>query len=103
MLYSLGTGVNGHDGYSHGGFIGTLIDEATGQCVFPVFGSNIVTAEMTVQYKKMLPTPSVILVRAWIDREPERRKVWVKASVEDGLGGVFATGTTLFINIKPKI
>lgn len=103
MLYSLGTGVNGHNGYSHGGFIGTLIDEAAGQCAFSVFGNDIVTGEMTVRYKKMLPTPSIVLVRTWIDREPEPRKVWVKVAVEDGYGGVFATGITVFIKTRPKI
>jgi acyl-coenzyme A thioesterase PaaI-like protein len=103
MLFSLGTGVNGHSGFCHGGFIGTLIDEACGQCAFPIFGSAVVTAEMTVQYKKMLPTPSIVLCRAWIEEEPEGRKVWVKASVEDGQGGVYATGKTLFIKTKAKI
>lgn len=103
MLFSLGTGVNGHSGFSHGGFIGTLVDEACGQAIFPIFGNDTVTAEMTVQYKKMLPTPSVVLCRAWVETEPEGRKVWVKASVEDGLGGVYATGRTLFIKMKPKL
>ena len=56
-----------------------------------------------MQYKKMLPTPSVVLCRAWVETEPEGRKVWVKASVEDGLGGVYATGRTLFIKMKPKL
>ena len=103
MLFSLGTGVNGHSGFSHGGFIGTLIDEACGQCIFPIFGNDIATVEMIVQYKKMLPTPSVVLCRAWVEKEPEGRKVWVRASVEDGQGGVYATGRTLFIKIKPKL
>lgn len=103
MLVSLGTAVNGHSGICHGGFIGTLLDEVSGQIVWQVFGSNIVTADMSVQYKKMLPTPNVVLCRAWLEKEPERRKVWVRASVEDGLGGVYATGTTLFIQTKSKI
>jgi acyl-coenzyme A thioesterase PaaI-like protein len=103
MLFSLGTGVNGHDGFSHGGFIGTMIDEIGGQCTSVIFGTDIVTGEMTVRYRKMLPTPSIVLCRAWVEEEPEGRKVWIRASVEDGHGGVFATGKTLFIRTKPKI
>lgn len=103
MLFSLGTAVNGHDGFSHGGFTGTLIDEVSGQCANAIFGNNIVTAEMTVQYKKMLPTPRVVLCRGWIEEEPVGRKVWINASVEDGQGGVYALGRTLYIKTKAKI
>lgn len=103
MLFSLGTGVNGHDGLSHGGFIGTMIDEVCGQCTLAIFGKEIVTGEMTLRYKKMLPTPSIVLCRAWVEEEPQGRKIWIGASVEDGHGGVFATGKTLFIRTKPKI
>ena len=103
MLFSLGSGLNGHSGFSHGGFIGTLIDETSGQCAFLIFGTGIVTGEMTVRYKQMLPTPSIVLCRAWLEKEPEGRKVWVSAVVENGQGVVFATGTTLFIKTKSKI
>ena len=51
----------------------------------------------------MLPTPSIVLCRSWIEREPEGRKVWINAAVEDGQGVVFATGTLLFIKTKSKI
>lgn len=103
MLFSLGPGLNGHSGFAAGGFIGSLIDEVTGQCVATVFGRGIITAEMTVKYLNMLSTPRVVLCRAWIEEEPVRRKVWVKASIEDGLGSVFATGNALFIRGKPKL
>lgn len=103
MLYSLGSGIHGHSGFSHGGFIAMLIDEVSGQCVETVYGRSILTAEMSVQFKKMLPTPSIVLCRAWFEKEPVGRKIWVKSSLEDGEGTVFATGGGLFILTRPKI
>jgi len=103
MLFSLGSGLNGHHGYSAGGFIGCLIDEATGQCAAMIFGRAITMVALSVQYKKMLPTPNVVLCRSWIEKEPEGRKMWLQASIEDGFGGVFATGETLFVRQKPKL
>jgi hypothetical protein len=63
MIFSLGDGVNGHSGYCAGGFIGILVDEVTGQCAACVCGRELITAEIQVRYKKMLPTPRVILCR----------------------------------------
>jgi acyl-coenzyme A thioesterase PaaI-like protein len=102
MIFSLGSGLDGHSGFAHGAVIGLLIDEVMGQCVATVFGRSIVTAELNVQFKKMLPTPSVVLCRAWIEEEPAGRKIRLKATVEDGEGGLFATGGGLFILVKPK-
>lgn len=103
MLFSLGSGLDGHNGHSAGGFIGVLIDEVSAQWVAMLFGRAIATGALSVQYKKMLPTPNVVLCRSWIEKEPEGRKIWVQSSIEDGSAGVYATGETLFIREKPKL
>lgn len=55
MLFSVGNGVHGHSGFSHGGFTGLLIDEVTGQSAADVYGREIYTVELNVKYIKMLP------------------------------------------------
>jgi acyl-coenzyme A thioesterase PaaI-like protein len=103
MLWSLGDGLNGHSGFSHGGFIGMMMDEVTGQCAAQAFGRGIITVQLNVKFLRMIPTPGVVLCRAWIEKEPEGRKVWLKGSISDGKGGEFATCESLFILSKPKL
>lgn len=101
-LLSLGNGVNGHVDKAHGGFIGVLLDEvigaiATNHC--PP-GSTTMTAFMKVDYKKPLDTPRVVLAKAWIEEDRSQgRKIFGRGSVEDGEGGVFATGEALFLMV----
>jgi hypothetical protein len=57
-----------------------------------------------LEYLKMITTPRVLLCRAWIEEQPVRKKVWLKASLEDGEGQALATGNALFILKKlPKL
>jgi hypothetical protein len=53
MFVSVGTGINGHEGFVAGGFIGSLIDEGMAQCVATIFGRDFVTAGMTLN--KIIP------------------------------------------------
>lgn len=103
MLFSLGKGVHGHSGFSHGGFISILIDEVTGQTAAMIYGRGIFTVELVIKFVKLLPTPSIVLCRGWIEKEQIGRKAWIKASIEDGEGGVFATGEALFIRERTKL
>lgn len=77
-----------------------MIDEVTGQCVGNLFGRDIVTGEITTRFRKRPPTPGVVLCRAWVEKEPVGRKIWIKASIEDGEGLVYATGEALYIRVK---
>lgn len=103
MIFSLGNGVHGHSGYSHGGFTALLVDEVTAQCAADIYGRGIFTVQLNVKYVKMMPTPSIVLCRAWIEKKPVGRKVYITASIEDGEGGVFAAGEALFIREKEKL
>ena len=106
MLYSLGDGLDGADGVCHGGVVGILLDEVLGLMVAVITGKyQSVTAELNVSFKQRLMTPQVVLCKARLDadREAQGRKFWVKGTVEDGAGGVFAEGRALFVMLKEKL
>ena len=63
---------------------------------------STMTAYLNVDYKAPVRTPSVILVRAWLEKR-EGRKLWAKGTIEDGNGNVCTKGSALFIVIDPKI
>jgi len=58
--------------------------------------------DLNVTYKKPLPTPAVVLCTAKIERR-ERNKVYMRGTVEDGLGTVFTTAEGMFVETKPKL
>lgn len=98
MLLSLGTALNGHADVLHGGIIATIVDELTGLLVYKTYRSReIFTVSLTTAFKKPIRTPNVIFGRAWMERAPERRKVWINCTLEDEAGIVHATGEVLYI------
>ena len=96
LLLSLGPGLDGHKGIMHGGMFGFILDQATGMCAMFTAGATVTTAEMTLQYKKKLPLPSVVLCRSVVTKR-EGRKFWVRGTVEDGAGTVFCEGASIFV------
>ena len=103
-LMKLGSGVNGHMDTCHGGFLGVVLDEVIGTVAENERPKNMstMTAYLNVDYKAPVRTPSIILVRAWLEKR-EGRKLWAKGTIEDGNGNVFTKGNALFIIIDPKI
>lgn len=103
MVFSLGDGVNGIAGTCHGGLIGLMLDEVTGQLAAEVFGRyNIITAGLQVAYKRKLSTPAVVLCRAWLG-EAKDRKLKIEGTIEDGMGGVYAIGQTVFVKTDSRL
>lgn len=104
MMFSLGEGVNGIAGTCHGGLIGLMLDEVTGQLAAEMFGRyHIITAEMKVAYKRKLLTPATVLCRAGLAEEVKGRKAVVDGTIEDGMGKVYATGQTVFVKLNSKL
>jgi acyl-coenzyme A thioesterase THEM4 len=62
-------------------------------------GSYVMTAELTTTYRSPVPTGRPILARSWVDRI-DGRKLFVKASIEDGEGKVLAEGKGLFLALR---
>jgi len=98
VAFHLGEGICGHRGMVHGGLTATMIDEVSGAAAFSCVGPCF-TANLNIDYIKPLLTPAWVLVRAHVERH-EGRKVFIHASVENGLGDIYAKGVALFI--KPR-
>jgi thioesterase superfamily protein 4 len=97
-LLKLGSGVNGHIDTCHGGFLSLVLDETLGNVAEhekPDNGSTM-TAYLNVDYKKPVPTPGCILVKAWLEKR-EGKKIWATGVIEDGQGNVSTIGNALFI------
>lgn len=82
----------------HGGMVATLLDEAMGS----VAGISTFTAFLNITYKKPVPTPGVMMCRARVTRR-EGRKFFMQGSIEDGMGTVYATAESLFVEIMAKL
>lgn len=99
LVASLGSEMDGH--LAHGGTIGTLFDESLSLAALQVLPRAFMTAKTVISYKKALPTPGPVLIVSEVVRW-EGRKVWVKGSMEDGNGGVYATAECLYIMPKEE-
>lgn len=104
LLLSLGDGCDGMVGRAHGGFNALVIDQLTGMCSEYAVTTDIppATARLAMNYRAPIKTPGIVLARATVSKV-EGRKVTVKATIEDGKGGVFADGEVLYIIARPKI
>ncbi|KAK0658237.1 Acyl-coenzyme A thioesterase THEM4 [Lasiodiplodia hormozganensis] len=109
----VGDGLNGYPATMHGGMIAALMDELTG-LILNVNNDHrnrssgvnnpltSMTAYLNVSYKKPLPVPGVILGTSKIEKV-DGRKFYLRATLEDGNGQVYAVGEALFIELKSKI
>jgi thioesterase superfamily protein 4 len=57
---------------------------------------------LNITYKKPVPTPGVFLCTATFERR-ERTKIFLRATVEDGAGVVYAVGEGMFVDTKAKL
>jgi thioesterase superfamily protein 4 len=104
VLATLGGGMDGHLHTAHGGVAATLLDEAMGTLagIHKEPGKSIFTAYMRVDYKKPVPTPSVILIRVTLDAKSATRKIFVNATIESGEGIVYTGAEALFLEVERK-
>lgn len=100
-----GTGMNGHAGLAHGGFISFVLDEVLTMLagIHRTPGSDRYTVSLNVDLKKPIPTPCTILARAELESRSHGRKYWLRGSIEDGNGTVYATATCLVLDVKGKL
>ncbi|KAJ4994150.1 thioesterase superfamily protein [Stagonosporopsis vannaccii] len=119
VILDLGDGLNGYPHVLHGGFAATLLDEGCGGLIqLNVFekvkrlGSqhamNYLTAcrryatDLNTVYKKPIPVPGPVLCTVTIERQ-DGRKLYVRATIEDGEGTVYTTADCMFVEIRPKL
>ncbi|KAF2191419.1 hypothetical protein K469DRAFT_720423 [Zopfia rhizophila CBS 207.26] len=113
----LGDGLNGYPDICHGGFVATILDEILGVLITLNMEKRIknarmggphsepvplYTAYLTTNYKKPVPTPGVILCTAKFVKQ-ERNKTYVRGTIEDGQGTVYASGDGMFVEPRSKI
>ena len=104
QLFSLGSGINGISGTCHGAIISLMLDEVTAQLATGLFGRyEIVTGTLSVRFKRRLETPRVVLCRAWLEGSVQARKLTIKGTLEDGVGGVFATVDAIIVRLKANL
>ena len=87
----------------HGGITSVVLDQVMGMGASEAVGYSIPTAtkELTVQYKKPVGTPCVLLIRSTVAKLEDNR-VWMEGTLEDGKGSVFAVGKGLFVKPREK-
>lgn len=99
----LGKDVCGYPSTVHGGLTAAIVDETFGGLYTALLttgnlGATLpgLTARLELDYKKKIPSGTVLLVTAELE-SVETRKVWMKATVSDGSRSTFATGRALFV------
>jgi acyl-coenzyme A thioesterase THEM4 len=101
FIVSLASGVSGFEDSLHGGMIMLLMDETLGHAA--IYSSEqdkkSYTASVTVDFKRPVPTPSIVLFRSWADKR-DGRKMWAHGTLENGEGIVYAIGKTLWIEAR---
>ena len=94
-----GSATQGPPGFAHGGSIATVLDETMGIAAW-IAGYTVVSIELNVKYKKMLPVNGVVTIEANID-SISNRKVTTKAKIYDNTGTIFSLSDGTYLNI-PK-
>ena len=90
---------------AHGGVAAALLDEAMGTVggIHKERGKSQFTAYLHVNYRKPLPTPGIICIKAKIDPEKSKgRKIYITASLESGDGVVYNDANGLFLETERK-
>lgn len=104
-LIALGSALDGHLHTAHGGVAAALLDEAMGTIggIHKERGKSQFTAFLHVNYRKPLPTPGMICIRARLDAEKSKgRKMYITASLESGDGVVYNDANGLFLETERK-
>ena len=85
-LLSLGDEICSHVNVLHGGMNAMLVGEIGAHLAMQEFPGDIMAANMNVNLRKSVKIPGIVVGRAWMERPPEGRKVWVKIRLEqDGV------------------
>lgn len=103
-IFMLEYGLNGHKQTLHGGMGPVLLDEVMGLLLdqSTILRKMFFTASMTVQYRRTIPIPTVVLCRALLVGR-KGRKVQVRSIIENGKGIVYLEADALFIEAAQKL
>ncbi|CAG8907864.1 unnamed protein product [Penicillium egyptiacum] len=102
------SGVNGYIDTAHGGVLAALFDETLGFCAeaYRVFvseeGGHLLTASLEVSYRSPVPTPSAVVIKAWVRRK-EGRKWFLEAQLLDQEGSLKAEAKSLYVGLRSAL
>lgn len=105
VFAQLGSGINGFRDTLHGGVVAALFDEALALCVEGYRASVssekswLYTATLEVAYRSPVATPSVVLIKTWVENH-EGRKWILRAQLLDLNATVKAEAKSLYISSK---
>lgn len=108
VCYQLGSGVNGYVNTAHGGVLAALLDETLGLCAetYRAFVSSepehLLTAKLEVSYHSPVPTPGIIIIKAWVKRK-EGRKWFLEARILDQEGTLKAIAKSLYVRLRSPL
>jgi uncharacterized protein (TIGR00369 family) len=97
--FILGPNYAGGAGFAHGGIIAVVLDEAMGK-LSRLTQEQAVTAEMSIEYRKPVPTDKEIVVEGWEEEEKGRNRFRV-AEIHDPQGNLLARGKGRFVVVTP--
>lgn len=92
-----GPDAQGPPGHAHGGSMAAVLDEAMGASAW-LSGHAVVAAQITIQFRRMLPLGTIARLEAWVD-VVNGRKVTTRGRLVDDRGETFAEGEGLFIQL----
>ena len=101
-LISLGTELCSHANVLHGGINTTIVDQVGGHLAMKENTEPLMAVNMNVNLRKAVRTPGVVLCRAWIERRPEGRKVWIKCRTEQE-GLVCIESENLYVKVGSRL
>ena len=108
-LVSVGPGVSSHADLVAGGIIGSILDECMDNLNlvnrslgFVGAEGFMVTANLNVNYLKVVPTPGDYLVTTML-REVKGRKYYFGGSIKNGEGTRLATAESMWVDVVAKL
>ena len=99
--FVLGPNYAGGAGFAHGGIIAVILDEAMSK-LSKLTGERAVTAEMSIEYRKLVPVDQEIFAEGWQEDSRERNRFRV-AEIRDAHGHLLARGKGRFVVVGPAV
>ena len=99
--FVLGPNYAGGAGFAHGGIIAVILDEAMSK-LSKLTGERAVTAEMSIEYRKLVPVDQEIFAEGWQEDSRERNRFRV-AEIRDAHGHLLVRGKGRFVVVGPAV
>ena len=99
--FVLGPNYAGGAGFAHGGIIAVILDEAMSK-LSKLTGERAVTAEMSIECRKLVPVDQEIFAEGWQEDARERNRFRV-AEIRDAHGHLLARGKGRFVVVGPAV